>query len=222
MHGIIFSFEEQWNCTSHVNSTKFSVENPGHVHVFSSSHSSNSVYKSPVVQSIHRRDNAVFPTSRGAQLSLDLPRSPPWKIKIVMACLQTILRDESQTIGNSPLCSSGPTLNSTNQPDLPEVFALGDRVEWGMWLKHRKIDHLLVHHFRTRNVVQTPFFSGFLHMMPITRGIRVLGRYPEQTPRLMRKKIVTQKQGACLSLTPQVFSTALSRKIRKVKKKLTG
>ena len=29
--------------------------------------------------------------------------SHPWRIKIVMACLRIILRDESQTVGNNPL-----------------------------------------------------------------------------------------------------------------------
>ena len=29
--------------------------------------------------------------------------APPWRIKIVMACDRTILRDVSQTVGNSPL-----------------------------------------------------------------------------------------------------------------------
>ena len=42
--------------------------------------------------------------------------SLPWKIKIVMACLRIILCDESQTVGNSPLRSSSPMLNPTNQP----------------------------------------------------------------------------------------------------------
>ena len=37
--------------------------------------------------------------------------SPPWWIKIVMACLRTILGDESQTIGNSSLRFSSPMLN---------------------------------------------------------------------------------------------------------------
>ena len=34
--------------------------------------------------------------------------SPPLRIKIVMACLRTILRIESQTVGNNPLRCSGP------------------------------------------------------------------------------------------------------------------
>ena len=42
--------------------------------------------------------------------------SPPWRIKIVIACLQTILRDESQTVGNSPQRFSSPTLNPTYVP----------------------------------------------------------------------------------------------------------
>ena len=33
-----------------------------------------------------------------------------------MACLRTILRDESETVGNSPQRSSSTTLNPTNQP----------------------------------------------------------------------------------------------------------
>ena len=41
--------------------------------------------------------------------------SPPWKIRTVMACYRTILRDESHTVRNSPLRSYSPTLNSTNQ-----------------------------------------------------------------------------------------------------------
>ena len=35
------------------------------------------------------------------------------RIKIVMTCHQTILRDESQNVGNSSLRYSGPTLNTT-------------------------------------------------------------------------------------------------------------
>ena len=42
--------------------------------------------------------------------------SHKWQIKIVMACLQTILRDESQTISNSLLCFCSPTLNPTYLP----------------------------------------------------------------------------------------------------------
>ena len=42
--------------------------------------------------------------------------APSWKIEIVMACLWTILRDESQTVGSSSLRSSNPTLNPT-QPN---------------------------------------------------------------------------------------------------------
>ena len=42
--------------------------------------------------------------------------SPPWRIKIVMACLRTILKDESKTVGNSPLCCFSPTLNRTYLP----------------------------------------------------------------------------------------------------------
>ena len=41
--------------------------------------------------------------------------SPPWWMKIAMACVRIILRDESQTVGNSLLHYSSPTLNSTNQ-----------------------------------------------------------------------------------------------------------
>ena len=41
--------------------------------------------------------------------------SPPWKIKIVMPCLRIILRNESQTVINSPLHSSSPPLNLSNQ-----------------------------------------------------------------------------------------------------------
>ena len=38
---------------------------------------------------------------------------PPWRIKIVMTCLRIIIRNESQTVSNSPLRSSGPMLNPT-------------------------------------------------------------------------------------------------------------
>ena len=41
--------------------------------------------------------------------------SPPWKTKIVMACVRNILRVESQTVCSSPLRSSSPTLNPTNR-----------------------------------------------------------------------------------------------------------
>ena len=40
----------------------------------------------------------------------------PWRIKIVMACFRTILKDEAQTIGISPLRFSSPTLNLTYLP----------------------------------------------------------------------------------------------------------
>ena len=40
--------------------------------------------------------------------------SPPWRVKIGMGCLRIILRDESQTVGSSPLRSSGPTLKTPN------------------------------------------------------------------------------------------------------------
>ena len=43
-------------------------------------------------------------------------KNRPWKIKIVMACLRPILRDESQNVSNSPLRSSSPTLNPPTNP----------------------------------------------------------------------------------------------------------
>ena len=78
-------------------------------------------------------------------------------------------------LGKSPSCSKHPTqvtwadnavFSKTPQgaqisPNLPEVFAQGDRVEWVTWLSYREIDQLLVCHFRTRNVVQNMFSSGF-------------------------------------------------------------
>ena len=42
--------------------------------------------------------------------------SPPWRIKIRIECLQNILRDESETVGNSPQRCSSPTLNSIYLP----------------------------------------------------------------------------------------------------------
>ena len=39
--------------------------------------------------------------------------SPHWRIKTVMACVRTILRDESETVSNSPLRFSSPTPNLT-------------------------------------------------------------------------------------------------------------
>ena len=47
--------------------------------------------------------------------------SPPWLIKIVMACLRTILTDKSLTVGNSPLRCSNSTLNPIYQPTYPKV-----------------------------------------------------------------------------------------------------
>ena len=44
--------------------------------------------------------------------------SPPWRIKIVMACHRTILRDESQTVGNRPLRGSSPTNSITQEHSL--------------------------------------------------------------------------------------------------------
>ena len=51
-------------------------------------------------------------------LSLPIKDTSLWRIKIVIACLWTILRDESQTIGNSLLRSSSPKLKPTNQPTI--------------------------------------------------------------------------------------------------------
>ena len=41
---------------------------------------------------------------------------PPWRIKIVIACLRTILRDKFQTVGNNLLRYSSPTLKPTSLP----------------------------------------------------------------------------------------------------------
>ena len=41
--------------------------------------------------------------------------SPPWWMKIVMGRVRIILRDQSETVGNSPLHCSSQTLNSANQ-----------------------------------------------------------------------------------------------------------
>ena len=54
--------------------------------------------------------------------------SPRWQIKIVMACLQTVLRNKSQNVGNSPKCSSSPTqafmhLLSSSPQFLSAVFS---------------------------------------------------------------------------------------------------
>ena len=60
---------------------------------------------------------------------------PPWRIKIVLASLRIILRDESQTVGNSPLRSSSPTLNLTNQP-------INQHMSWlakFAWVRSRKV-----------------------------------------------------------------------------------
>ena len=55
--------------------------------------------------------------------------SLPWKIEMGMACLRTILRDESQADGNSLLHSSSPTLNPTNQPNMyDEQFTFLDNL----------------------------------------------------------------------------------------------
>ena len=44
-----------------------------------------------------------------------MDQSLSWWIKIAVACLRIILRDESQVVNNIPLHSSSPTLNPTNQ-----------------------------------------------------------------------------------------------------------
>ena len=51
---------------------------------------------------------------------------PPWWIKIVMACLWIILRDESQTVSNSPLHNSIPGLHASALfiPQFPSFFFL--------------------------------------------------------------------------------------------------
>ena len=52
-----------------------------------------------------------------------LPISPPWRITIAMACLRIILRDESQTIVNSPLALLfSPTLNPLNTLPILEMW----------------------------------------------------------------------------------------------------
>ena len=50
--------------------------------------------------------------------------SLPWQIKIMMTCVRIILKDESQTVGNSPHRSSKQTLNPTNQPFLSSGSSL--------------------------------------------------------------------------------------------------
>ena len=49
---------------------------------------------------------------------------PPWQIKIVMPCLRTNFREESQTVHNSPLHYSDPTLNPAylSTPLFPQNF----------------------------------------------------------------------------------------------------
>ena len=54
--------------------------------------------------------------------------SHSWRIKIVIACLQTIPRDESQTVGNSSLRCSNPTLNPTYQSTLSYETAFNQPV----------------------------------------------------------------------------------------------
>ena len=52
--------------------------------------------------------------------------SPQWQIKIVMACFRIILRNESQTVSNSPLRNSNPTLSPINQQMIPGLgFDIG-------------------------------------------------------------------------------------------------
>ena len=47
-----------------------------------------------------------------------------WWIKIVMAYRQIVLRKESQTVGNSPVCCSNPTLYPTYLPTQRVRFRL--------------------------------------------------------------------------------------------------
>ena len=55
----------------------------------------------------------------------------PWHIKILMACLWTILSDESQTVGNSILRCSSPTLNPTYVPTyLPTYIPGSTLAKW--------------------------------------------------------------------------------------------
>ena len=48
-------------------------------------------------------------------------KSPNWWIKIVMACLRTILKDESHTVGSSPLHCSSAMLNPTYLPTMQHL-----------------------------------------------------------------------------------------------------
>ena len=66
--------------------------------------------------------------------------SPPWRIKIVMACLQIIFWDEFKSVCNSPLRSYSPTLNPTNliQPwDVNVVAIQWNLFDWD-YLKQEK------------------------------------------------------------------------------------
>ena len=51
----------------------------------------------------------------------DKKPSLPWRIKIVMECLRTILRDECKTVRNNPLLCSSPTSN----PSYLATYQLG-------------------------------------------------------------------------------------------------
>ena len=61
----------------------------------------------------------------------------PWRIKIVRACLPTILRNESKTVNNSSMRSSSPTLNPTNQSIDLQIKASANKYR-DRWQKKNK------------------------------------------------------------------------------------
>ena len=66
-----------------------------------------------LIKLCHRQGLYVKKDRRAAKVG---EQFPPWRIKTVIACLRTILWNDSQIVGNSPLHSSSPTLTAFNQP----------------------------------------------------------------------------------------------------------
>ena len=63
---------------------------------------------------------------------------PPLKIKIVMACLRTILKDESQTVCNNSMHSSGPTRPWLN-PSTPFMSLNKKWIKNFYWRSHQMV-----------------------------------------------------------------------------------
>ena len=86
--------------------------------------------------------------------------SPPWRIKIKVACLWTILRDECQTIRHSPLRYSSLTLNPTYVTPLTLYFN-GILVESSSEQEH--VTHVVFERFQSYGASLNPLKCIFGH-----------------------------------------------------------